>query len=559
MKKGLFALTLVCFLVVGMVGFAANPEFWGIPDIIIGNQEDLGVTDNYFVFSDAFAFADYMHWTTGGVKTGLKWHYIQSDSAVGDGIAINLSTVSLNFDFAEGGAVTDASFQNIIISPLDAPCLDSPLPAGSTDPVVVDLQLNNFLLKDDQSVTVFTDDGGFDALTNEYYYTTNPAAVNFVTDPGWSDRVADPIGPMIGISAGITNGVHAYNATSDCYTIATTGLDNVFGYWQMPINSIDIIPGAAYIFTAELFVKPVGIPEADTGSTWKLYGPQIRLRINAQNESIGQEALINSSGSGNLAMTSDAAAGFPNATSETFVFDPRDHSAYVGFSQDNLYFSLDLIDFTAGSAIERDDEGLIGLSELDVATFPMKMLAKEATSVQSYPRSEDTLGAEIDEYSGYATGFGGTNMEATTDASSNLVLVSNGVAKGFAYWELINSHGVTVDDTNKNKWFLFKFQVGGSSQSIDWIRLRVQTNDAQRIVLYNLRGQFAGGYQLPLTTALFKTYNVFLCGQDEMLNRRISFAVDHIDFYEGDANQGNGTVVLKGVEAFTVDAPTLSP
>lgn len=559
MKKGLFTLVLVCFVVVGMVGFAANPEFWGIPDIIIGDQEDIGVTDNYFVFSDAFAFADYFHWTSGGVKTGLKWHYVQSDSVTGDGIAINLSTVSASVDITGGGAETDASFQNIIISPIGGPNNGGSLPADSTDAVVVSLQLNNFLLKDDQDVTVFTDDGGFDAYTSEYYYT--PAAgEDFAANPGWIDRVADPIPPLIGVPAGITNGVHAYNSTSDCYTIATTGLDNVFGHWQMPANSIDIIPGAAYVFTAELFVKPVGVsPIDEEAGLWTLYGPQIRLRINAQNESIGQEALVQSTGSGDLALTSDAAAGFPNATSETFVFDPRDHSAYVGFGTDNLYFSMDLVDFIAGTGSERDDEGLIGISELDVATFPIKMLAKEATTAQSYPRSEATLGAEIDEYNAYATGFGGTPMAATTDAANSLLLVSNGVAKGFAFYDLINSYGIGVDDTNKNKWFWFQFEVAASSQSIDWIRLRVQTNDAQRVVLYNLRGQFAGGYQLPGGSSLFETYNVIMCGQDEMLNRRISFSFDHIDFYEGEASLGNGTAILKSVKALTVDPPTLSP
>jgi hypothetical protein len=553
MKKGFLTLAVVTLAFVGSVAFAAVPGMWGIPDVIIGdNEDDPAITDNYFVFTDAFAFADYYYWVESGEKA-LQWHY--TDAGDIEVIGINGSTPSAVVDLTNGGVTTGASFTNIMITPygsVDDPTLVNGIPDGATDPVVVDLQLDNFLITDEQSITVYTADEGNDALTNEYY-VSEVTSEAFTADPGWKDSseiyVDGPIGPGIGRPNGLSDAVHDYDGTSDAYTLASTGVDNTWGYWREPYETTSLLiqwtDGAAYVFVASVFGEPDFPPGGESDALD--YIPDIRLRVNMRNETIN----------GMLRITNEE----PNAISSSsltpttvgMIFDPRDHAGFAVQDLDNMYFTFEILDFYTGAGASFDKEGLVGLTNLAVDSFPIKMMPREATLVSSYPKGDSFGDMDYAEhfYDPVQFGAGGNPVIATTDSQGNLLLSSQNVYPGYGIHQLKLSD-VLVDDTSK--WMWFRFKVGSSLQSVPWMRLRVYNGDFSRVAMLGvLDGQ--GGYQFPASPLATEYYNVFFVPEPHMNNTQLKWAFDLIDF----VNNGDVDLRLEAVDIYEVDPPVVAP
>jgi hypothetical protein len=84
MKKGLF-ITLVLSALLATSAFAYSPVLDTIPDVVIGDADETGfwTTDvNFFRFTDAFAFDDYVTDQDSTPSTHLKWCFIEGTSGV---------------------------------------------------------------------------------------------------------------------------------------------------------------------------------------------------------------------------------------------------------------------------------------------------------------------------------------------------------------------------------------------------------------------------------------------------------------------------------------------
>lgn len=366
MKKGLCALTVALLLCIGLVGYAATPEMWGLPDIIIGDQEDIGDTEAFLVFTDAFVFNDYYHWLDTGNVDGLLWRYI--GCYPDDMIAINYFTPDVQGRI--DATSPTASYRNLETTPIGGPNSYSPPGAdpGSTEVAVVELRVDNFQVKDDQLQTVYSHKG-FDGFTNEFV-RAEITSVTMDSEPDWEWMPPGPeyyeVAPSAGNPFGMSNPDHGYDATSDALYITSTGSDNNFGFYQ----SGEIIPyeeGAAIVVTAHCFATPTGIPTGGaTEAVPAKFIPQIRLRINNENGTLSQEMVVESLGMADLEVTTDSA----NPTTLTMVFDVRDQSDW-SYGNADMYFSFDMIDFSAFNrdpGNPEDDEGIIAIKSVTIET-----------------------------------------------------------------------------------------------------------------------------------------------------------------------------------------------
>ena len=552
MKKGLLTLVVLAVFSVGAVGFAATPELWGIPDIVIGDDEDSGVTDNCFVFTDAFAFADYFHWVDSGAKN-LKWHYTNCEP-------IGLLTVN---DFAEdytaiaditvAGTIANASFRNIMLTPVGGPNTLSPVGwLDTTDVAVVTFMADNFLVVDEQDFTVYTVDSTTDALTNEYYKSSVSDTV-MTSDPGWTSFLDASASPAVSPPYGLSGCDGTYNATSNALTLSTDGDNNDFGAWVSP--DIAYVDGAAYMFTASLFCTPI-YPEAvvadpPTGTVFE-YMPKIRLRVNVKAETVVGELEINSLGSANAEISTDCA----NPSTDVLIFDPRDQSN-MPYGLQSMYFSFDLIDFEAHGReypLQKDDQGTVGLTQLLVETYPAKMLWREATPRKSYPTGAKFTDNLSDYVPAEYSMFGGVTCEATTDGAGNLALVSEGVTAGFAIWALAPPPGTAayLMSGDTDDFYAMRISCKSSNTSVPWLRFRLYEQNYQRLTTLNIRPTEGTGAQLPGVTG--DTYSIFLEPvRPQFDNMRVLFAIDLIDFLE---DGGDSIVTLTGAKLYSADFPT---
>jgi hypothetical protein len=375
--------------------------------------------------------------------------------------------------------------------------------------------------------------------------------------------VGPTVVPGAGTPYGITPAPGDYNASTGCYYLDTTGSDNNFGFWTMLDYTVapgfqtlvEYIPGAAYVVTADLFTT--ARPAQGYESVWQDFVPTIRLRLSSANETIVQGLNLVSSSGGSLVPSTDPA----NARPCVFIVDPRDQSI-TGADLAKLYFSFDLLDFSATNRSyhgEKDEEGLVGLTQVQIETFPVKMWTDPAaarTLVQSYPVG-DTFEADASNYLSFATGFGGTPMVAGFDDEGRLLLKSTNVNNGFAYYQMSKTspQGVDVDPT---KWYLYKFYVKMGGYDVDTLRLRLLLGDDQRSVEYNVRqtGDF-NSYQLqPESGQAYTVFNVFFAPPADVPVTSLLFAFDMIDF---EVDHGDLSAALDKVEAYSFDPPVPPP
>jgi hypothetical protein len=542
MKKGLLTLTVLALLLVGAVGFGAQPELWGIPDIIIGDAEDFGVSDDLFIFTDAFAFADFFHWVTDGAKAE-KWHFMHSDPL--DVLTINrqLPDITAIADISAG--FTTASFRDVLLSPPGGPWDSNPPVIGIvTDTIIVSIQIDNALLVDDQDFACYIVDDGFDELTNEYY-KIDVANIVMTSDPGWyyfEQTISAAANPPYGIST--MN--ESYNSTSDALVIESDGDDNDFGAWVMP--DLDYTHGAAYIFIAELFATPIYPDGASSGD----FVCGVRLRANVKNETCNALSQIQSLGIAAAGISTD----WENPSTHVLIFDPRDQSD-VPLSLQKIYFNFDAFDFEGHNrdyAGQLDDEGAVGIKSVKVETFPVKMMWKETTSCKSYPEGASFY-ADISDYIGVrGSFFGGNAPVATTGAGGTLKLDSVGVTSGFAYWQLVDTSGLMMADDGSD-YYALKFVAKTSHFNVDLVRFRAMDTFYQNVSEYSLVNvPGAGGLQEPGPAG--DIYNVFFDARRPHFNNvRLRFGMDM-----GDSTEGlDMSAELCGVEMRSCPLPAPTP
>jgi hypothetical protein len=579
MKKGLFTLAVAVLTLVGVVGYGAVPEVYTIPDVIIGDAEaPHPASDNYFVYPDAFDFDDYLVWASTG--TVLNYHWLYDDALPTDAITVNGLAPAVD---ANVYAVSDlATFRNVLCSPIGGPYTLNPV--GTSTPVLCDLTVSNYVLTDTDEITVYTIDEANDELMLLVFERVDLTSVTMLADPGWAGVIGYTVSSSLSPPFGLRPATGDWSGTTGCYYLETTGYDNDFGFFSMLDPDLDVddqvattgalIPytdEAVYVVEASLF----GVPIVTQGQIdfygswiWRDLMPQIRIRLNTANESVSSDMVLPSLGQrlgmgggievseADLVVTTDPA----NPRVSTLVFDPRDQASpdpdYAA-----LYFSFDLLDFSAQDRSyygELDEEGLVGIVNLDVDTLPLGAFKPGFTTytlVRQYPLTGD-YNAEYDEYLHFGTGFGGTAVEATTK-TTNLLLKSENVDRGFGGHQLLNAstHAISVDP---DKWYQYKFYVKNSNYDIPFLRLRVFLTDEQRTVSYNVGPTFVpdgnwNGYQFAPDVGATARYNVFFvpptdCGTQ----RTLGYGIDLIDF---DPLHGDSEVELTKVQVYDFPTP----
>jgi hypothetical protein len=414
--------------------------------------------------------------------------------------------------------------------------------------------VDNYLITDDQDITVYSVDGANDALTNEYLLADVMYEDSAALIADWVERSAD-FPPSATIPTGISGPDTVENTTSGALELVTTGDDNDFGSWGQEMGTAAPIPWEAnmsFVFLSTLYA----IPDVPVGeeAEWYRYIPEIRLRVNAANETINSLIDIQSLPPYLAPITSDSS----NASTETMIFDPRDHSTFVGDGIENMYFSFDLIDFSKSTPNPPeefiDDEGTIGLMELDVDSFPQKMIAREATMVQEMPAGLGTFRDIVDQFTSVALGFGSALPLAQLDGPGNLQLADAGTNRSFCYWGLNEGNG--VDITDASLWYYAVFSMNANNQDAYSVRLRLFDKNFQRssiVSVSNVDGTAARAVHVPGTA--LKQYTVYFVAPAGLEGSELLFAFDLLDF---DA-WGDTAVSLWSCDFFTATPAVPAP
>jgi hypothetical protein len=175
MKKGLLLTLVIAVALISSSVFAYAPVLKNLPDIIIGDVEE-GASNNFFIFSDAFVFDNFVTDQDTTVSTHIKWSF--SNMTGTQTIFINgldEETVDAEFknptnDIRDG--YLTASFRNETASPTSG---STPFP-----PTVLA----------DQELAVYVSDGAHVVSDKIMVYTIDDAEDGLSglgEDPFWSD------------------------------------------------------------------------------------------------------------------------------------------------------------------------------------------------------------------------------------------------------------------------------------------------------------------------------------------------------------------------------------
>ena len=565
MKKGFLTLMVTLLTLVGTVGFAATLGLWGIPDVIIGDLEDQtggALTDNFFVFPDALDFDDY--WTIASTGTFGYIAWVFYDASDPDVISIN-GLISHQTSDAYGISNL-ASFRNLACTPIGGPYTNAPELVPSSSPIECFLSAANvvgsFSYAGYGDLLVFTIDETSDSITNEFY-RFNPTGwtdVVMSADPGWTLLTMND-GPSVNPPYGLHSVDGGYNATSDTLWMETSDADFDFGSWQQVdlmtgtstsilANSVPFIAQRSYIISAGIWADPV-VP-LDQDAFHDDYVPAMRVRVNTVREDMSAQLDIQSHGGSTLGPSTDPAS----PTTETLVFDPRDQSGSLA----GLYCSFDLIDFSAFGRTpgERDEEGIVGVTFMDVDVFPTKMLQSSLaniTTVQSLPTGAN-MDAHSAEFSKITYASSGNLPNASVDASGNFLLSSQFVERGYAIYQMNPGSSLALLP-DESKWYVYRFKIKPSNYDCPWLRLRVAYADFQRTVDVDIKqdGLFDGRQFFQDQGTAFATYNVYFAPKAGHAQGLI-WAFDMIDF---DSSHGDTNLALVSVKVETFSPPGNAP
>ena len=564
MKKGFLTLMVTLLTLVGTVGFAATLGLWGIPDVIIGDLEDQtggALTDNFFVFPDALDFDDYWTIASTGTFGYIAWIFYD---AVPDKDIISINGLVATQTSDAYAISTLASFRNLATTPIGGPYTSRPA-VPTSSPIEVFLSAANvvgsFSYAGYGDLLVFTVDEANDSLTNEFY-RFNPTGwtdVVMSADPGWTlftlDATVDENPPF-----GLHTVDGGYNATSDTLWMETSDADFDFGAWMQVdlfgtassilADSVPFIAQRSYILSAGVWADPV-VPLGQD-AFHDDFVPAMRVRCNSVREDMSAQLDIQSSGGGTLVPSTDPAS----PTTETLVFDPRDQSGDLA----GLYCTFDLVDFSAFGRTpnELDEEGIVGITFMDVDVFPTKMLQSSLaniTTVQTLP-----TGANFDAHSAEFTkttfASSGNLPNAGVDSDGNFLLSSSFVERGFAIYQMNvgSSLALAPDDS---KWYVYRFKVKPSNFDCPWMRFRVAYADFQRTVDVDVKQDFwfDGRQFIQDQGAATATYNIYFAPVVGHTAGLI-WAFDMIDF---DASHGDTNLALVSLKVETFSPPGNAP
>lgn len=455
MKKG-FLLTLMA-AVITMTGVsvshASAPVLRDLPDVIIGDYEDnIGTDNNYFVFTSAFVFDDYV--SDDDPIASLKWSFDEGDDSDAPPVATQWFQIndkdpihvgssaqaadspapSLHSTVASGNWLNEttntATFRNIVFTPTS----DTVAPwVGPSSPTEAALH------EEGKVVTFYVSDG-FNAVSNSIIVKSID---NTTTDQlsGASLIVTEKINNQLGAGhAWVQTGL-AQTTVSDTavpgelrVTLANAGGFKVGGWKTFDLNTnpgrtnsllYSDITANNYV-RAKFFLYRGGQPTTAANEV-----PGLRIRVNNRNAYMSQFIL------------------FPNQTLDNTTGNYAGELApSTEQARPSLYrVDLDPIDVANMAAQEIDrsfevyadqgtERGFVAMTESTIGIYPKTAIA-DNTPVKTYTAAANDFngavvggGSTTTKFNRLANGAWGSTVSSGTNTLESQTVVSNSLATG---------------------------------------------------------------------------------------------------------------------------------
>lgn len=407
MKKGLLAL----FAAVTLCGsaFAAAPIIAPLPDITVGDQEDNGVgTDNnFFVFTNAFKFDDFVSDPDQPDKSQLLWSFDEGDPAqhwysvngiqsvhTGDADMANdvtgANAAHLNPANSLRTGNEFATFRDIVFSPGTGP-LTSSFPAPTQDHSMG--KVVQFFVSDTTTVTasnkilVKTIDNGFDGVSAPTGFT--PRITESATTATTWIYSGNAASSVMGLGMGSDWDQTAQALRLRAYSATTYNGDvrhRIGGWYALEAPDVMLYNtiGADKIARAKFYIYATG----QATPAQKNQIPAFQLRL-----STGYQVTSNLEVTPHLNATPGDQPRYLELAPSTNAAAPSiyrvDHdpieSSYLTANGNNV--ALATRPAFSIQALDPQDNGYIGMAECVLGTYPAAVLA-DNTPIKVYDTAD---------------------------------------------------------------------------------------------------------------------------------------------------------------------------
>jgi hypothetical protein len=411
--KGLYTLFVAAIALLGVTTASATaPVISTIPDVIIGDAENNGPSDNnFFVFTDAFKFDDYVQ-DDLTADASLKWSFDEGDDPAPLSGATNWYTINGKTPVHVGTAAaigdtsgtaahvnpalinelrvtsTTATFRDIVFSPTPG---SGPYPDPAGNPKTAH--------QTGKVVRFFVSDGTYAATKDIIVKTIDNASdqlVNVGVTPFRTDSFTTNGSGTTWVTGGATSGNTSYNnfsydATTGAYRIVVNSVANKFRFAYWNNQRADWLPysvvGSTKYVRAKYYMYNSGSNTAsNTLGTYNV--PNFNLKL-MQRFAITSEVFIQTHDTtqSDLPFYKELAPSTNPATPSLYRvdFDPIDvpymatASAILPNSQpeEGIQSSFEIF------SIFPEDSGTLAMTELAISTYPKSALAV-VKATQSY-------------------------------------------------------------------------------------------------------------------------------------------------------------------------------
>ncbi|MFH0794285.1 MAG: hypothetical protein V2A74_09675, partial [bacterium] len=250
---------------------------------------------------------------------------------------------------------------------------------------------------------------------------------------------------------------------------------NTFGFWQGP-SAVSVVADNLYELQWDVSSD---VPDPSMS-------PQIRLRVNADNQEISEVVVASSSGDG---------ANSPTSTPRTYrqFYLPPASSVGAPAGQDGFHPSFDLVNFDSGDV----SVGTLYLEELRVVRYPLADLPPR-TNVVSYEFEGDTNGWTYQTLPGF---FSEPTSGTTVSA---LEITSTNNTDNFGYWQ--SPYDVQIA---ASQLYMARYQIHSSLSDatlVPEIRLRYATQQTQLAAFVTVDSLGAGASSPTQTPRIYDHY-----------------------------------------------------
>jgi len=543
MNKGLMSLFAAMITLAGVSNtFATAPTIGNIPDIVIGDAENNGPSDNnFFVFPNAFVFDDYASDDVTPTNQ-LKWSFDEGNPVEAshwyevNGIApVHVGTTAAAGDTSVTAAHVlpandlrvaspNASFRDVVFSPTSGGSGPFPTPsADHSNGKVVTFYVSDGTYAASKDILVKTIDNASDSATQEVPGVTPFSSDTFSTDNrnanGWTTGGATSGDPALN-SFTWDSGTGAYRITV-ASTVTSGELNRYrFAYWVN--NRPDWLPYPTQIGTGKYVRAKYYM--YNSGSTAQTASPNFNLRLQ-QPFAVTSVVHVQTHDSviGDIEEYQELRPSSNSALPSVYRidFDPIDvpyfQTASSGINPAQPYEGVQS-SFEVFSLFPQDN-GQLSMTQLDLGTYPISAIAPSVfaqtydgtllTDAQSVDVKQDFNVADpsidkIGEYPPVLTGTGtvtnvGTGPTASVrfqTTSTPSTVIANVEREFYAGANGALRMRIAPDEQYLIKWKLSS-TIATSVQGTIWLKARAAAFGYTTYL--QMLGGFSGGNSQPIS------------------------------------------------------------